>query len=128
MQIGRKIYYDLSTGNVLVDTGESEGFATETTIEQDIINYKALSERNRETFDYIDLEYGQYRQDFMECNGYQVNLETKELEFSYPEGETPSEPTYQVPLSQQVTDLESKLEMQEQAITELSIYIATLGI
>ncbi|MER2010694.1 MAG: hypothetical protein ABS939_25070, partial [Psychrobacillus sp.] len=45
---------------------------------------KVLSERNRETFDVIELEYGEFSQDFSMCNGYRVNPKTKELEFSYP--------------------------------------------
>ena len=121
--VGRKIYYDLFTGNVILDTGEKCGSVTKTDTEQDIKSFKELSERNRETFDFIELEYGQYSQDFMECVGYRVNTETKELEFSYPNpNETePIEPVYQKSLSE-------RLEEQEQAIAELSVYIATLGI
>ena len=121
-QIGRKIYYDLSTGNVLVDTGERSGFVVPTTVEQDIATYKALSERNRETFDYIELEYGQYAQDFQECNGYRVNPETKQLEFSYPDPNDPDpqEPVYQKPLSEEVAET-------KQAIAELTILIAQMG-
>lgn len=102
MQIGRKIYYDILTGNVILDTGERQGFVRKTTFEEDVQTYKTLSERNRETFDYIELEYGQYAQDFAECNGYRVNPETKELEFSYPDPNLPpdeQEPIYQPPLS-----------------------------
>lgn len=84
-QLGRRIYYDKSTGNVLVDTGERAGFVVPTTIEQDIATYKILSKRNRETFDYIELEYSQYAQNFAACNGYRVNPETRKLEFSYPD-------------------------------------------
>ena len=107
MKIGKRIYYDKVTGNILVDVGERQGDVIETTTEQDIITFKALSERNRETFDFIQLEYGQYSQDFMECNGYRVNLETKELEFSYPDPneEEPTEPVYQKPLSEQMKEL-----------------------
>lgn len=44
MQIGRKIYYDNATGNVLVDTGEHSG-DVETTQALDLTVYKALAER-----------------------------------------------------------------------------------
>lgn len=139
MQIGRKIYYDKSTGNILVDTGEKQGFVREATIEQEIQTYKALSERNRDTFDVIKLEFGQYRQDFMECNGYRVSPETRQLEFSYPDpnGEEPQEPIYQKPLSEEVKELETalleattliasqeqKATQNEQAILELTMMI-----
>lgn len=85
MQIGRKIYYDTNTGNTIVDTGEKIGSVTATTIEQDIDVYTDLSIRNRDTFDVLELPYGAYSQDFAECNGYRVNVETKTLEFSYPD-------------------------------------------
>lgn len=120
-QIGRKIYYDKSTGNVIVDTGEQQGFVFSTTIEQDIQTYTALSERSRETFDVIELEYGQYAQDFRECDGYRVNPETGELEFSYPDHNTeePQEPVYQKPLSEQVDELENRTQSIENALITL---------
>lgn len=106
MKIGARIYYEIETGNVIVNTGERQGSVVPTTVEQDIQTYKALSERNRDTFDYIELEYGQYAQDFAESNGYRVNPETKELEFSFPNPneEEPQELVYQKPLSERLAD------------------------
>src|SRR5699024_1232776 len=120
-KIGRRIFFDSKTGNVLINTGERQGFVKETTVEQDIENYKTLSERNRDTFDYIELEYGQYPQDFAECDGYRVNPETKELEFSYPDPneDEPQEPEYQEPLSEQVEKLKQKSEMQDSTMEEI---------
>ena len=119
--IGRKIYYDKLTGHVLVDTGERVGFVVPTTIEQDIQTFKALSERNRETFDYIELPFGAYAQDFRECNGYRVNPETRQLEFSYPDPNDPeAPPVYQKPLSEEIAET-------KQAIAELTILIAQMG-
>ena len=68
----------------------------------------------------IQLEYGQYAQDFATCNGYRVNPDTLELEFSYPDPSQPEpqEPVYQKPLSEEITDL-------KQAIAELTMLIAT---
>ena len=115
MKIGRKIYYDKGDGNSIVDTGERSGSVLPRTIEQDIATYTALSERNRDSFDVLELEYGQYAQDFAECNGYRVNPETKELEFSYPDlSETTTETKYQEPLSNQIEKLkQDNLELQK---------------
>jgi hypothetical protein len=108
-KIGRKIFYDLETGNVIVDTGERQGFVMATTIEQDVSSYKALSERNRETFDVIELPFGIYMQDFAICEDYKVNVETKKLEFFYPDPNDPQpEPVYQEPLSIKVKSLEER--------------------
>lgn len=121
-QIGRKIYYDKATGNVILDTGEMVGFVTPTTIDQDFETYQALKERVRDTVGVIQLEFGQYAEDFAQCNGYRVNPQTLELEFSYrdPNATEPQEPVYQKPLSE-------KLEENKQAIAELTLLIAQMG-
>ncbi|WP_153123291.1 hypothetical protein [Peribacillus tepidiphilus] len=107
-QIGRKIYYDIATGNIIMDTGERQGSVIATTVDQDIATFTALSERNRETFDVIELEFGQYAADFAQCNGYRVNPQTLELEFSYPDPNAtePQEPVFVKPLTEQVKELE----------------------
>lgn len=104
MSVGRKIYYDIETGSVILTTGERQGSVNQRTVERDVQTYKELSERNRETFDCIELEIGQYAQDFSESRGnFRVNPETKELEFSYPDPNAPEEPQpYQPPLSEVV--------------------------
>lgn len=129
MQIGKRIFYELATGNIIVDTGERQGAVVPTTVEQDIMTFKVLSIRNRDTFDTLELEYGQYAQDFAESNGYHVNPETKTLEFSYPAPNEPSiEQPYQAPLSEKVATLETQVQTQEQAIADLTIYMSTLGV
>lgn len=111
MEIGRRIYYDVVTGEKLVDTGERSGDVFVTTVEHDIKVYKSLSERNRESFDYTELDYGQYAEDFASCNGYRVVPETKQLEFSYPDPNKPEpqQPVYERPLTEQVKSLEADL-------------------
>lgn len=100
----RRIFFDSLTGDVIQEIGRV-GAMSLPTIEQDIATYTALSERNRDTFDILELEFGQYMQDFAECNGYRVNPETKELEFSYPDPNEPeAPPVYQSPLSEQIND------------------------
>ena len=114
MELGRKIYYDNTTGKVLVDLGE--GAVTQTTIEQDIATYKVLSERNRNTFSYIDLPFGAYAQDFATCTGYRIDVETKLPKFSYPTGGNPIEPVYVKPLTEQLADLKERQAFSEEAI------------
>ena len=119
--IGRKIYYDKSTGNVILDTGEMMGAVIETTVDQDFETYQALKERVRDTVGVIQLEFGQYAQDFAECNGYRVNPETLELEFSYPDPNAtePQELVYQKPLTEQVKELEQRQQIIQQALDDL---------
>lgn len=121
-QIGRRIYYDKATGNVIIDTGERAGNVVETTVQQDFLTYSALSERIPETVGMIQLEYGQFVQDFMECNGYRVDVSGEEpvLLFSYPDPEDPADPPiYRLPLSVQVADQEQRLADIELALADI---------
>lgn len=106
-QIGRRIYYDKATGNIILDKGEMMGSVVKTSVTHDFETFTVLQERVRETVGVKELEYGQYTQDFAECNGYRINPQTLQLEFSYPvEGEQPQQPVYQKPLSEQIVALE----------------------
>ncbi|WP_025950474.1 hypothetical protein [Geobacillus thermocatenulatus] len=121
-KIGRKIYYDKTTGNVILDTGEMMGAVIETTVDQDFETYQALKERVRDTVGVIQLEFGQYAEDFAQCNGYRVNPETEEIEFSYPDPNAtePQEPVYQKPLTEQ-------LKETQQAVAELTLLLAPMN-
>lgn len=121
MNIGMKIYYELATGNVILNTGERSGDVVTTTCEQDFAAYQVLNERVPETIGVIKLEYRQHSEDFMHATGYRVNLETEELEFSFepinPEQHT--EPVYQKPLTEQIATLQQRTEANEAAILAL---------
>lgn len=106
MDIGRRIYYDKSTGTILANTGERNGNVVETTIEQDFTVYVSLTERVPETVGVIELAYGNLAQDFQECNGYRINPTTLQIEFSYPDPSIPdAPPVYRKSLSQEVAEL-----------------------
>ncbi|MCI3922483.1 hypothetical protein MO973_19820 [Paenibacillus sp. TRM 82003] len=112
MNIGRRIYFDLATGNVIVDAGERSGHVAPTTIEQDIESYAALAERVRETIGVLELDFGQYAEDFATSNGVKVNIsgEAPVLEFSYPDPNNPTNPPeiYRKPLSETVDELQKQ--------------------
>jgi hypothetical protein len=106
MKIGRRIFYDLLTGNIILDKGEMQGSVVPTTIAQDIQNFTILSSRNRDSYDSIELRFGEFGQDFAACSGYRVNPETRSLEFSYPDPTAPIEQlTFQKPLTAQIDEL-----------------------
>lgn len=103
--LGRKIYYDKKTGNVVFDTGDRFGSVVETTKEQDFRNYKALSERNPDTVEVLLLPYGAFSEDFAHSVSYRVDPEGLQVQFAYREED--EEPAYQVvPLSTRVDGLE----------------------
>lgn len=53
------------------------------TRQQEISAYKALSERVRDTFDVIELDYGEQIEKFIEVKSYRINPQTKEIEFNF---------------------------------------------
>jgi hypothetical protein len=64
MEIGRKIYYDKTTGNVYVDVVERSGDVVETTQEDDFQVYTALHGIDPITVGAIQLEFAQYADNF----------------------------------------------------------------
>ncbi|WP_217596567.1 hypothetical protein [Cohnella sp. GbtcB17] len=122
LQIGRRIYYDKATGNIVVNTGERTGHVVETTIGQDFKAYLALKERDPETVGMLQLEYGEFAEDFMAANGYRVDISSEQpsLLFSYPDPENPQDsPVYQTPLSAQVAALQAESVHTMLAVAEV---------
>ncbi|OUS70314.1 hypothetical protein B1748_29200 [Paenibacillus sp. MY03] len=120
LQIGRKIYYELESGNVIVDTGDRSGSVVETTVEQDYTSYIALADRVPSSVGMIQLEYGQYVEDFAQCNGYRVDPDTQQVLFSYPDPAEPeAPPTYRPPLSVEVEQLRTQLTLVQTALDDL---------
>ena len=120
--IGQKIYYDRVTGEALQRTAEKQGaWARQSTYEEDITAFTALSERNRDTFDVIELAFGEYAQDFAECNGYWVNPATKALEFSYPDPNQPeAPPVFVKPLTEQIAEKDVQIAEIKLVVTQVS--------
>lgn len=82
-QILAKIYYLISSGEILTITAESQGCVEHTTKEQDMKIYEQLKNKNIDEVDFIELEYGTLANTFNNSKSYKVNLETKKLEVEY---------------------------------------------
>lgn len=117
MQIRRKIYYDLATGNILQDCGEREGSVVETTQEQDFQSYVTLSERVPSTVGVIRLTYGQYADKFGVYD-YHVDPVTETIIWDLT-------PIQQAEIVEQVT-LESRIAGIETTQTEIIDTLATI--
>lgn len=108
-KIGTKIYYCLTSGNVIKIIGDCQGYVRETTFDEDYEIYSELKEREKSSIGLLIFEFGEYPKLSKGSTGVMVNLETKELIFSYEE--LPQEP--QEP--QEPTEIEKiKIEQEQQ--------------
>lgn len=117
-QIGTKIYYCLLTGNVIKIIGDCQGYVKETTFDEDYEIYTELKEREKSSIGLLQFNYGEYPKLSKGSTGVMVNLETKELIFSYEE--LPQEPT-EIEIIQEkisILEAENKTLKQELSITQ----------
>lgn len=115
-QIGTKLYYCLLTGNVIKIIGDCQGYVRETTFDEDYEIYTELKEREKSSIGLLQFNYGEYPKLSKGSTGVMVNLETKELIFSYEE--LPQEPTEIEIIQEKISILEAENETLKQ---ELSI-------
>lgn len=116
-KIGTKIYYCNTTGNVLQIIGDTIGYVKETNFDEDYKIYTELKERDRNSISLIKLEYGEYSKLSEGSTGVRVNLETKELEFSYDElPQEPIEPTEIEKIQEKISVLEAENESLKEGL------------
>ena len=125
-QIGTKIYYCLLTGNVIKIIGDMQGYVKETSFDEDIEIYTELKERDRDSIGLLQFSYGEYPILSKGSTGVMVDLETKELIFSYEELPTPpQEPTEIEIIQDEISILEAENEKlkveQEQQNEEILV-------
>ena len=120
-QIGTKIYYCLLTGNAIKIIGDMQGYVKETTFDEDYETYSELKEREKSSIGLLQFEYGEYSKLSKGSTGVMVDLETKELIFSYEElPQLPQEPT-EIEIIQDkisILEAENKTLKQELSITQ----------
>jgi hypothetical protein len=61
MQIGHTLYYDKTTGNVVFDTGERQGYVVTTTETEDFSAFQQLAERTTTNTGYVEYLFGDSR-------------------------------------------------------------------
>ena len=117
-QIGTKVYYCLLTGNIIKIIGDMEGYVKETTFDEDIEIYRELKERDRQTIGLLQFEFGKYLKLSQGATGVMVDIETKELIFTYEE--LPNEPTEIETMQNKILALEeeNKILKQELSVTQ----------
>jgi hypothetical protein len=74
LQLGRKIYYRLSDGLFLCDTGECSGDVHETTKSQDMKDLPVLQGYTDDQVDFIHLDYGARADEFANFGSMHVDI------------------------------------------------------
>jgi len=81
MEIGKRLYYLKSCGDIVFDSGEVSGdVRVKPTLEQDLI-LGNLTHLDREEIGIIELKFGEYAQEFIDNDACRVNVENGELYF-----------------------------------------------
>ena len=123
-QLGTKIYYCLLTGNVIKIIGDMQGYVKETTFNEDIEIYTKLKERDINTIGLLQFNYGEYYKLSKGSTGVAVDLETKELIFSYEElPQEPIEPTEIEVMQNRINQLEEEINKLQYSINELNLTV-----
>lgn len=78
MNIGRKVYYNKTTGEVVWDKGEMSGGVRETTFEED---KAVMPEIDNPDVAFMELPYGEKIEQFKTCGGFIVDHDTKQVTF-----------------------------------------------
>ncbi|MEK4732783.1 hypothetical protein [Paenibacillus sp. FSL L8-0641] len=105
MQIGSKVYWRKSSGEVIFMTSQVESeSARETTKEDDMGFYPQLKGYDPEQVDVLKLEFDKFTEDFYHATSYRVNPDTKTMEFTYPSKSGSDSPPTK-PLTDQVAEL-----------------------
>ena len=119
--IGKRIYYLKENGEIVVDTGESEGWVFEHDKNFDFSVYTELKKYNKEQIDFIDLKWGEFKTEFSECTSYKVNVDTKKLEFDYTPKPEPPDVPHTPTVHERLDALEKTNEEQDLLISELAM-------
>ena len=125
-QLGTKVYYCLLTGNVIQVIGDMQGYVKETTLDEDIEIYTELKERDKNSIGLLTFKYGEYPKLSQGATGVMIDLETKELIFSYDElPQEPIEPTEIEIMQNEIKALKEELTQIQTSIASLTSLITT---
>ncbi|MGD6897102.1 hypothetical protein [Bacillus infantis] len=114
----RRIFFDKFTGEKIHEIGRLNVYVLPS-VEQDVETWKQLSERNRETFDVIELPFEAYAQDFADSVSYRIDVDAlaelpkdrrgEAIVFSIPDPDNSEKPIeLPKPLSVQIEELKSR--------------------
>ena len=85
-----------------------------------------MKKYTKESLDYIQLKYDEFKTEFAECTGYYVDVAKKEIVFEYGEKPNPPEVPQAPTLHERVGKLESNEKIHEDMIVDNAYRVALL--
>ena len=96
-------------------------------VNEDYEIYSELKERDKDTIGLLIFEYGEYPKLSQSSTGVIVNLETKELIFSYDElPQEPIEPTEIEIMQDKISILEAENKALKEELSQIKMSLASL--
>lgn len=80
-KLGRRIYYDKTSGEILFDTGQMEGDIQYEPTTEDDLTLGGLLDKDKDTIGCIKLEYDELKDRFDRFPFFKVNRDTKTIKF-----------------------------------------------
>lgn len=124
-ELGSRIYYEKSTGNVIFTRGDMAGFVQESSIDEDFDMYNELQQYNKSSVGVIELPYGELSKQLEKnkSNTYKVDIsvDPHKLIYSWLDYETgqPGEPPKTT--EEQIKEESDKVRLEyAMAIAELT--------
>lgn len=121
---GKRIYYDETTGNVLLITNEmkGEGIQQLTPAEEHEI-YNALSGRVTGSYSFIQLEYGEYAKEFTDGLPTHYDVQSELLTWTWHDSQTVEE---RKTLEQEVDRLSLELADRDARLADVELALIEL--
>lgn len=126
-KIGTKIYYLKSNGNVILETGDMQGYILESSFDEDYENYTDLKKFEKQAISCIKLKFGELRQmlEKNKANSYKVDVssEPHKLIFEWVDYETgePAEPPKSLEeiIDEKFGKIEKRVNILSEAVNDL---------
>ena len=125
MGLGRKIYFNNVTGEVILITSQIDKYYKETSFEEDYNFYMQFRNYDKDVIDCIKLEYGEHDNEFSSKVCSKVDLSTKELIFEDNPQSEDGINRFDM-LENKISILEEENQLLKKELTQIQTSIASL--
>lgn len=119
-----RLFFRADTGTFItrtyMDDGGLGGVASLPTVEEDFDANALLQQYIKDAVLVVELEKGEYEQDFNEGIIDHIDVNTKEIYFRYPDPSEPGGQTEpQIPLTEQIKSISERQDLMQKALDDV---------